>query len=206
MDKKDFDLKLWSYVQRDSTFFDLPINKVTQLLKSDVSINSGMLVLKSLGFPKITKGELENKYKQDLETSGSESIIYWDKKVKYHKYIYKLNNPKFKSYPYDRFNEVLIYYILQDYLFPDFKYEDLKICEKRMFIRQLITRSPEASERQIESCMLTAGYYLNNKNRWIGDIEDISVMIYDLNSYNCSINGSKLEVFDPAIRIDYEKN
>jgi hypothetical protein len=40
---------------------------------------------------------------------------------------------------------------------------------------------------------------------WIIDIKDISVMISDLSPANCSIKESKLEVFDPAIRIYYEK-
>ena len=39
MTKKDFDLKLQSYIQYKSTFFNLPIDKVTQLLKSDTPIN-----------------------------------------------------------------------------------------------------------------------------------------------------------------------
>jgi len=120
MDKKDFDLKLWNYVQSKSTFFDLPIDKVTQLLESDFLIDDGISELK-LMFHKITEDDLENKYVYvEYLNYGTESTIYLDRGGD-DQYIYKLTDPHYKSL-YDRFNEVLMYYILQYYLFNDFKY------------------------------------------------------------------------------------
>lgn len=43
---------------------------------------------------------------------------------------------------------------------------------------------------------------MDQKNRFLFCI---SILIFDLNENNCRINGSELEVFDPAIRIFYEK-
>jgi fructose 1,6-bisphosphatase len=151
VNKKDFDLKLWSYIQSESTFFDLRIDEVTKLLKRDLLIDDGIAELNFM-FPKITEDELKIKYKQDLDISGSESIIYWDKDKRY---IYKLNDPMLKAFD-DRFNEIIMYYILQEYLFPNFKYDTLKICEDKMFIRQRVTRSPEPSQSLIDSCMINA--------------------------------------------------
>jgi hypothetical protein len=145
MNKKDFDLKLWGYIQSESTFFDLPIDKVTQLLERDISIDARIVKLKSL-FPKITEDDLENEYEELTELEGSESRIYFGKDDLY---IYKLTNPKYKSYIddlfYDRFNEVLMYYILQDYLFPDCKYDNLKIYKDKMFVRQIFIEFEEPS-------------------------------------------------------------
>jgi hypothetical protein len=176
---------------------------VTQLLKSDTPINPGVLKLKFL-LPEITENQLEDKYIQDLDISGSELIIYWDRSGD-DQYIYKLNDPQHKSFD-ERFNEIIVYYIFQDYLFPDCKYDNLKICGDKMFVRQRATESGVPSRRQIESCMANAGYRFSNETlAWMVDIRDISVRVSDLNEKNCKIKGSKLEIFDPRIRIYYEK-
>ena len=208
MNKKDLDLKLWSYIQDKANFFDLPSKKVTELLNRDMDIDSGITKLKSL-FPVMIESSLVDKYKPNLTISGKESIIYWDKNDESAKYIYKLNSPEEKFRGSERFNEIILYYVLQEYLFPKFKYEGLKIYEDRMFIRQKRTEFPEPTENQIKLCMEKAGYYLAKEfqpenNIWIIDIKDIKIMVGDLNSENCSINKSELEVFDPALRIYYE--
>ena len=192
MDKKDFDLRLWSYVQSESTFFDLPIDKVTQLLKSDFLIDDGISKLKFM-FPKITERELNYKY-QLTKMKGFEAIIY---KGEDERYLYKLINPKHKIYARGRFNVVVMFYILQDYLFPDFKYEDLKICEDKMFVRQRRTDSPlPDSLNQIRSYMVNDGYKFIDENQGCAvKIKDIIIIISDLTLNNCRINKSKLEVF-----------
>jgi hypothetical protein len=99
-----------------------------------------------------------------------------------------------------------MYYILQDYLFHDYKYDNLKICRDKMFVRQRLTESLKASEGQIKSCMINAGYCFSYETlAWMVDIEDVSVRISDLSSANCRIKESKLEVIDPRIKIYYEK-
>ena len=205
MNKKDYDLKLWCYIQSESSFFDLPNNKVTQLLNSDNKIDAGISIIKYL-FSKITEDQLENEYLKDSELSfgANESIIYWDRSGS-DQYIYKLTDPKRKSFD-DRFNEIIMYYILQDYLFTDCKYDNLKICRDKMFVRQRRTKSQEPSNVQIESCMNNTGYHFSDETlAWMIDIEDISVRISDLSSANCRIKDRKLEVIDPRIRIYYGK-
>ena len=216
MTEKDYDLRLWGYIQSKSTFFGLPIKKVTQLLENDFLIKDGITKLKLIEefnslkelksfkkFPEITKEELEGKYKL-TEMEGFESKIY---KGKDKQYLYKLTNPEHKIYSRSRFNVIIMYYILQDYLFNEFKYEDLKICGNKMFMSQLRSESlPPNSIDEIKPYMINDGYKFIEENRsWIKNIEDIIVIISDLTPANCRINGSKLEVFDPAIKIDYYK-
>jgi hypothetical protein len=99
-----------------------------------------------------------------------------------------------------------MYYILQDYLFPDCKYDNLKICKDKMFVSQIFIESEEPSEKQIKSCMTNAGYdFDDRKIVWMKNIKDISIMIYDLISINCRISENKLKVIDPRIRIYYGK-
>ena len=202
MNKLNYELKLWSYIQSKSTFFDLPIEEVTNLLERDFLIDDGITELKFL-FPEIIENDLENEYNERSKLEGAESKIYW--KINDDEYIYKLTDPHYKSL-YGRFNEVLMYYILQDYLFNDFKYEDLKICGDEMFVRQRATESDIPEMNQIISCMTNAGYdFDDRKIVWMKNIKDISILIEDLNSANCRINENKLEVIDPMIRINYEK-
>jgi hypothetical protein len=231
MDKKDYDLKLWSYVQSDSTFFNLSIDEVSELLEKDLSIDEGIKALKELKDPEkpeeprireITKEGLENNYVL-TEAKGEESTIYMDKnehkklteelkevgelsKIKNNYYVYKLADPKCKKPRNDRFNEIIIYYILQDYLFNEFRYEDIKIYDYKMFVRQKLSKSQEPkSLSDVRSLMNVEYKHINENWSWIKDIKDIRILIEDLNQSNCRINGSKLEIFDSILRIDYEQ-
>ena len=248
MDKKDYDLKLWSYVQSDSTFFNLSIDEVGGLLEKDLSIDDGISKLQLL-FPEINKKELENDYTiTELRTwdwlendytittaKGHESTTYFkigdfDKSSDFKKLIEeakelgktdidlnkikdvplcKLTDPKCKPPENDnRFNKILTYYILQDYLFYDFRYEDLKMYGDKMLVSQKFTCNPEPSKNEIESCMTNAGYKLIDEKQgcWITKIEDIVIIVSDLLKKNCRIIKNKLEVFDPIITIDYDEN
>jgi hypothetical protein len=100
-----------------------------------------------------------------------------------------------------------MYYILQDYLFSDFKYEALKMYGDNMFVRQIRSESlPPDSIDQIKPYMINDGYKFIDENRsWIKNIKGITIIIADLTPANCRINENKLEVFDPAIKIDYDK-
>jgi hypothetical protein len=183
MNRKDIDLNLWSYIQSESTFFDLPIDEVTELLESDFSMDDGISELNFM-FSKTTERELNRDYKEDKKLAGSESTIYW--KIRDPDHIYKLNDPnnKFGS---NRFNEIIMHYILQEYLFPKFKYDNLLLFDKKMFIRQIMSNSRKVSIDKIKLYMEKDGFNVYSSIIFWTKIKDIGIMVYDLNIKNCRI-------------------
>lgn len=194
------ELNFYEAIGNDVSFMGLGKTETLKLLARNLSVNSGLNYMRSKlrVIPKISDDFLEVK-----DISGSESVIYF--KNKDDKFIYKANNP-FLKITDGKFNSYIWCLMLQEYIFPDYKYFDFKYVEseKKIFMTQQMCLTAPTTFNRIKANMTSAGWeYTSDRSGFFAVIEGMGILLYDLNESNARVKGMDVEGFDPRFELIY---
>lgn len=191
---KEIEKKFASHIYRkyDCRLFNNNLSEILDILDSDQDIKGGSRFLR-IRYPKVDLNDFEPL----LDISGSESVIYVkDNDVE----VYKLNDPYLKV-DSNRFNDYIISLLLQELLFPDYKYRYIGWVDHRFMLAQKITTLDECTQEDINKCMINLGFDLKDNGNFYGSIDGFIIEISDLNPSNARVDGNDIIGFDPRLKL-----